>query len=953
MAKNWWDDLPDAPGAKPTVQEREKEAGIVQSGASAESATATAAKTRALLPADVRKALADAEAAEAKNKTEAADRARAKDAKQFALTEDTDNMLSALARARAVVGSGGWGQAFRGIPETDAKTLFAMLGPEGPVASFNMIERMKELKAQSPTGSTGFGQQSNAEGAALRNSIDSLDLGRKPEEILDTINRIERHYRRMAAFTRGENPDEEETAVRYGLMPAETDDGLAPTEVASPGEAAVRTIDPTGKARSEGIGALKGLNGVVDSMLKGGRTADQIRAYIDTIVPGLGEKATGLEQAEAYYKLPANQRKKDGSPIVNLESVDKENGWLGQLIGKAAASPLGAGVVGSADTLTSGLLDDAVGAMGGNADAAKMNMKAVEMAHPNAYFAGQMVGGLEQALIPGAAGMGGLAAKYGLGAGKLGALQGGAYGWGSSDETGAAALLDAGLGAGLGAAGGKVGEAIGRGVGRTVRGIADTVPTAGGGTKANPARYLNEQGVPMTIGEILGGGVRGIENFAGRMPIIKNLVGNRLDEGMVGYNQAGMRQSLEGLETKYQTASGEISDAGIRQAKKIASSAFDDVLKPLRLKPDADYATRVQLALAELEDVDPSIRNAVEKPLRNLLKDTTVTGSKHVITGEDFQAALRTVQNVSNAYAEGNQFSPLYKDTLKPQFDALDDAFRGLVERQAPDALPKYDAAREAYRKVNILQDATKRADLSPGPTRVVPDANRAFEPKELEAAGQANATTYTGRNSGVDRGYPLEPLARAGQDVLTPRPASGGPFSALYGALPPSIIGGSLYGLQPGATRNPATGEVSGGRDATLPILAALGGTAALAGPYSSGARNKLQQLFMAERSPGMASLGDLLLKYAPRALQGAGATAPTSIKFAGLPAALPTPNDASSMLPLPLEQAPTEEMDITVETPDGERIPLPPGAWYDPKSDEIVSATGARVKRTALTAR
>ena len=140
MAQNeWWAaDVKAASGATP--QGRKAAADVSQSEASAASSASSAERNRALTPADKRLREAQAAALEQKNKENVAKQekdATAAKTKASIYQEDTNNVLQKIAEARRLVSrwSTGWGSYLSGIPETDARALKGLLGPNGTISS--------------------------------------------------------------------------------------------------------------------------------------------------------------------------------------------------------------------------------------------------------------------------------------------------------------------------------------------------------------------------------------------------------------------------------------------------------------------------------------------------------------------------------------------------------------------------------------------------------------------------------------------------------------------------------------------------------------------------------------------------------------------------------------------------------------------------------------------------
>jgi hypothetical protein len=235
------------------------------------------------------------------------------------------------------------------------------------------------------------------------------------------------------------------------------------------------------------------------------------------------------------------------------------------------------------------------------------------------------------------------------------------------------------------------------------------------------------------------------------------------------------------------------------------------------------------------------------------------------LTGKEVQAALSKVDRIGRSFKNNE----LYASSIAPRLNAVSDEIRGVVERQAPDVLPKFDAARSAYRKVSIVNDAVKRATKGEGA-----DTRGIFSPQDLQAAGMANAEKFTGRGSSVSRGYPLQDLAEAGIDVLVPPSRSGLGVSLPLTAA--GLVGGANYLTQPGQQTNPVTGVTTGEeRDPITAGIYGLGAAGLATLPFTRTGQKAITSFMLSPRNKFLQDAGALIEKYGPQVLGGSlGAT-------------------------------------------------------------------------------
>ena len=927
---------------KPSLKEDKLKTDVRQGEASADASGASAGETvvdttikRLTQPATVQEAFARARSATAD--ADQKERTAVKDERAIGLARQeklnsSDDVLQQINMARRLIS--GWSTGvghslLSGVPTSDARALNSILGPDGPVAANNLLKRMMELKEAGGSGGSGLGPLSNAEGQKLANSIASLDLGLSPEQVLNNLNIIDRSYRRAQAAFAFEHegskldPRSDEAVLAYGIIPDEDLSAKAP-------ETTVGGVDNQDDVKRPGNRA--GLNSVVTRMVLGGRSAAEIKEYLNRVEPGLGDATKGLEWWEEYQKRPVDDpRAPRRIPEVDVETLRTEQSLPEKALGAAGDTGPGAFIIGGADFMTGGNLD----AFSSNPEGIKAAVKGSAYERPDATAFGQIAGAVGQGM-----GMEGLAAKYGmrLGPTVMSALQEGLYGYGSSDSEGLAAVGDAAVAAGVGAVGGKAADLGMRGLARGVRGVTD-----------EGARFLHSKGVSLTPGEMLGGSLKRFEEKAANWPVVGGMISSRLDEGRAGFNRAAFDDALGGLTEKYRDVKN-IGVAGVRQSRKQVSKAFNDALKGVQLAPDNVYSKELQdtlVRIGEVDDVGPRVLRAI----KDRLGDELAPG--RTLTGPEVQGVLRKIDGVASQFRRNEMF----ESSIAPPLRELEGAVRGLVERQAPSVLPQYDAARGAWRKVSVLGEAAS-ASRKPAAGQVG-DERGVFDPVTLATSGQRNMDRFGGRGASVSREYPFEKLAEMGEDtLLMPR------RSTSAAALPLAVGAGGTAAaqmMQDPATVNPNTGERSGGRD--LGTSASVGlGLATLAGaPYSRFSRDTLQRLLMGERGAGAQQIGDLMLKYAPglgsKAAVGAmapmfGQELPETKRPAEVMQSAPPPEPQAMSVAANVEgpAAPGEDAPAYIIEVGGMRLPLSPGDWFDSKTGELVAADGTRIPLSAI---
>lgn len=854
------------------------EAGTAQSQASAASSAASAAEKIAGIPyvaAEKRATIANTQADAALKAAKLADaeakKAAAADAKSFEagkLREDAQNTLRKIREIRALVSgssTGLPGQMLSGLGGTDARNLRAKLGS---LAADTMLGAMADLKKASATGSTGLGQIAVFEAKALRDKIDSLDQFVDEEQLLGSLAAIEHSFRRRYALANQDNPDDPEVARQYGIiLPGAKPPGDKPP----PPEG-----DLTGEMEEVRPPELKGLNTTVSNMLKSGKSAGEIRSFLDTVQPGLGERAGDLEWYEDYFRQNPD---KPIEPRLDMERYFRPKEGVARFVGEVADSPVGAAVIGGTDVLTGGFLDE----MSDDPELARSVMSAVQQENPGAYLTGQVLGGVGGSA--GVTGLSGLAARYGiprLGAAGLATLEGGIYGAGSADSD---SFVDRGVGAAGGALLGRYGQ---KALGAATRGGANLV----GGIKNKSAELLNKYGIPLTVGEMVGGGVQSAERRIGQVPFFGEAVNARQQEGLEGFNKAAFNETLADIG---ETTGDEIGTKGIQIAKQKLGAFYDGLLKDKSFTPDEDFVMNtsgLRDEIANLPDIGPVVSKEINKKVGDLFDPS------RVLSGTDWQRGLRDLKEIGRKHKNAD-LGPALKDGI----DGLVNEFSELAARQAPDIVEGLNRANSAYRKYSILKDAVR----DPAHPEM---GHGVFAPETLMKHSAANAERFGSRGVSAEGKHPFFDLSEAGIDVLTPARKRN---TALPYLLPASVTGLAAYGshhLQ--GERNKETGEVEG-RDPALSLL--IGGTlgAAAAAPYSKLAQKYLQKQLVGAKTAGQKKAGEAIRGFSK--VVGGGATAPLVDLFINedLPRTEKVPS--TDFMPLPPARFPASAV-----TPDDE---------------------------------
>jgi|SRR5689334_6907223 len=773
---------------------------------------AAKAREAARAPLDDAKARAEAarataEAALAQSKVE-----QKPDPRTAQAMEDLNNdaTFRAIQQAQGDAGlprTTGWWSYLHGLPGTNAQLLNSDLST---INADNMLGRLKEMKQQSPTGASGMGALSDTEGRILRDSIANLDQSLPHDRLVQNLKFIEQHYRRAAAIARGVDPDRMD-ATSQTVLPPVTD---ANQTLSRNGTKSV--VDPTLKALSAKIGGM-----IADPNISDQEILDYAKQSgfdpAGTTIQGALARRNGKQWQEYHRKYPNRGYPMD--PSVYTRQVPLTP--LASAINTGAQSGYGAGTVAAAEAMTGNHLDNIAGAMGGNAEQVRAGEELLRQEHPYASTAGDIAGQVaDEAMlgrIPGAHAL--LASRWGRRGAD--ALYGAVSGQGASDDDPGAGAILGGI---LNAGGGMAGRNLQRGTGLVVGGMRDQT-----------LRSLNRSGIPMTIGQIarsgsdLGGKIAaGIEDRLAGYPIVGDAIKSARLRGSQGLNRAAFNEGLAPIGRDTGRLTGSAAVDNMQDATRQAySDALDGVTLPHDLTFGTDYAA-AKNAAAAIPVHGPQIVHTLE----NTVEPYFANGN---LSGENLQAALQRLRSEASTY-NGLPGGKSASDA----FGQVEDALHGLVQRQAPDVMPRLQAANTAYRNQQILQNATNGAK------------DELFTPFQLRRASISNTKSFGGANQAASTDRPFYDLARNAQEVLpstTPDSGTAGRWLIPAGAT--ALAGG--FGA---STAEDGDRAGKGARDAAI----GLGVAGALMSPYSKGGQKALQALLLGQRIKMITAAGDLI---------------------------------------------------------------------------------------------
>jgi hypothetical protein len=570
--------------------------------------------------------------------------------------------------------------------------------------------------------------------------------------------------------------------------------------------------------------------------LQAGEPATQLVAFLRS--QGITDRpflASVVQQAAYRRKNPDVPVEQYDTSAIDHRS--EEMGAFNTALNRAGQSALGAGVAAAGNAVTGGYLPDIVGATGGNEEQARLALGMSAKDHPYASLAGGIVGGTTAALGGEAA-----LAKMGMGAGVGRSLladssYGALAGSGSTPEN---RLSGATWGLAAGAGGSLIGQGLTRGGSAVLRGVSspDVNRLASNGVnELTPGMMLSQSGTA-------GRAVKGFEDALTSLPGVGDMISARRMGGIRQFNSRAFDRALEPIGARVGDAVGE---EAVARAQQLVKDAFGEALKGKQVTPDQAFVQAARRPLEKLakikrENLGVEIVGQIEDATQDLFDPAT-----GALSGENMQTFLEALRQIKQSYKS----DPLFPRVIKPSIDGISTAVEGMFGRQAPDVMPKFNAAKAAYRRLSVMADAVGRGSNTDG----------IFMPSQLGQAAKANAKKFDGAINAATDSRPFFDFQRAGQNVLPSQLPDSGSAKRLATIAGVSALPGAGAGLGYLGGGDPATGAGAG-----------LGVMGVLALAYTKTGQQRIAKILMS-RSPRAREIAEELRKRS--AIAGAGSTA------------------------------------------------------------------------------
>lgn len=523
----------------------------------------------------------------------------------------------------------------------------------------------------------------------------------------------------------------------------------------------------TGDTRTEANPAMQGANAQVNAMLKSGASDSEILRYLK----GLGATNRALYDIKGQLvkvrEFQKNYPGYKGDYRIDLERHEVPN----SAFNKIAASGPGTMLAAAGDAVTGYNLDSIIGATGGDAEQARLGLAMSREANPGWGLAGDVAGGVTAAMTGEAA-----LARLGMAPGFGRALAadtayGATAGAGMSDDGNR--LAGAGIGALAGGVGSVGGQAVARGLGNVVSGVTDP-----------SVQRLYQSGNPMSIGQAVGNSgqvgsiIKRTEDRLAGVPAVGDQITARRVDSIRGMNSRAFDRALEPIG---KSVNGKVAEEAVEDAHSQVQQAFQDALRGKVAHLDVDFISETANAVQRLRrlrrnQIGDEVVDQIEEATRGYFDPQTGE-----LTGENMQAMLASLREIRQAYKS----DPLGK-RIGDEVRKVERAVEGMFVRQAPEVMPKYNAAKQAYRRVSILADAVNRAKNKEG----------VFTPGQLGMADRANSKKFDGQMAAAEGRGQFHDFQRDAQRVIPNEVPDSGTAGRLATLAVPGMIAGSGAGV-------------------------------------------------------------------------------------------------------------------------------------------------------------
>jgi hypothetical protein len=267
-------------------------------------------------------------------------------------------------------------------------------------------------------------------------------------------------------------------------------------------------------------------------------------------------------------------------------------------------------------------------------------------------------------------------------------------------------------------------------------------------------KALTDRGVSLTPGEILGGGVKALEDKATSLPFVGNTIRQARGRSLDTFNRGAVQQVLDPIGVQIPKTVSTGHDA-VAFAQDALSEAYDRILPHVKVSPDAQFAADMQALAPEIKMLPAARQEQVQAMIANAFH-----GIKGSADGPAFKRAESRLGTQIRQYM-GSQDGD--QRAMAGVLQEVQANMRELLARQNPAVADQLRAVNSGYALLTRVERAAAAGNSNHG----------VFSPSTLKQAAKTEDRSVRKRVSARGEGL-LQQFAEAGKDVLKSLPDSG-----------------------------------------------------------------------------------------------------------------------------------------------------------------------------------
>ena len=333
-------------------------------------------------------------------------------------------------------------------------------------------------------------------------------------------------------------------------------------------------------------------------------------------------------------------------------------------------------------------------------------------------------------------------------------IMGGAYGAGAAEED---RLIGGGLGAVTGA------------------GLQRFTPAV-----TERAKELMRMGVPLTVGQAFGGGVKRMEEAATSLPFAGDVIQAAQRRAIERFGAAAYNEALKPIGKKIDPSL--TGDEAFLAANKIIDDSYRDLIKAIDFPAGKTFVKELDQTVADYaKRLDENSAKSLKRIVDNEIKGRIVDDR---LSKDAFKNAVSEIRRKAYGLTTLPSRSQFDEELGEALTEVVSDMHNQLA-KQNPDVASGLKKIDSAYSKFVPIRLAAARSKEG------------VFTPAQLRAATKREATR---RPTAAAAGrLPMQAFAETGEQVLGPRlPESGTATRGMLGLTAMGGLGGLVGGLDP-----------------------------------------------------------------------------------------------------------------------------------------------------------